>query len=175
MSAAEIVAAVAAGCVVVLGGAMIVTLLVLRRTLADARDAVDHLHRRAVPALDDMRRAVRRAERDVGRLDDLIDTAGSIGRTADAASRLAYESVSSPIIKALAFGAGTRRAARRLRGLDGSYGSYGSDERDGSDGRDRSGDARDRSGDARDRSGDARGAGRHEGRSGSRRAAGGRR
>lgn len=118
MSAAEVVTVVAAGTLVVLSVALLASLVSLRRALADARRAVEHLHDRAVPALDDMRRAVRRAERDVGRLDDLITTADSIGRTADAASRLAYESISNPVIKALAFGAGTRRAARRLRGVD---------------------------------------------------------
>ncbi len=118
MSGAEIAAVVAAGAVTVLAVAVLVALVALRRALADARGAVEHIHRRTIPALEEMRRTVRRAGHDVDRLDDLLDAAGSIGRTADAASRLAYESVSNPVIKALAFGAGTRRVARRLRGID---------------------------------------------------------
>jgi hypothetical protein len=44
-----------------------------------------------------------------------LGAAESISSTVDSASRLAYETFSSPVIKVLAFGTGTRRAARRFR------------------------------------------------------------
>src|SRR5207253_2141204 len=49
------------------------------------------------------------------RVDTLLGTAESISTTVDSASRLAYLTFSSPVIKALAFGAGTSRAVRRFR------------------------------------------------------------
>jgi hypothetical protein len=45
----------------------------------------------------------------------VLGTAESISGTVDSASRLAYLALSNPVIKALAFGAGTARAARRFR------------------------------------------------------------
>ena len=48
-------------------------------------------------------------------MDTLLVTAESISGTLDSAARLAYLALSNPVIKAMSFGAGTARAARRFR------------------------------------------------------------
>ena len=70
----------------------------------------------SLPLLAEMRTTVDQANAELGRVDELIGRAESIGGTLDSASRLAYLAFSNPVIKVMALGAGTSRAARRFRG-----------------------------------------------------------
>jgi hypothetical protein len=65
--------------------------------------------------MDEIRAAVGLASTDLRKADGLLDTAQSVTATVDEASRAAYRTLSNPVVKVLAFGAGTRKAARRLR------------------------------------------------------------
>ena len=91
------------------------TMNVAGRTVRTLRRDVERLERETIPALHDARRAVRRASGEVERVDALLTSATSVTNTVDSASRFAYRAVSSPVVKALAFGEGTRRAMHRLR------------------------------------------------------------
>jgi hypothetical protein len=51
----------------------------------------------------------------LARTDTILDTAESVGTTVDSFSRLAYLAFSNPLIKVMALGTGTARAARALR------------------------------------------------------------
>jgi hypothetical protein len=55
------------------------------------------------------------ANAELDRVDTLLGTAESISSTVDSVSRLAYLALSNPVIKLMAFSAGTARAARRFR------------------------------------------------------------
>jgi len=68
-----------------------------------------------VPLVSDMQATVAQANAELDKVDGLLVTAGSIGTTVDSASRLAYRAFYNPVVKVLAFGAGTARASRRLR------------------------------------------------------------
>ena len=48
-------------------------------------------------------------------MDDLVGSAEAITETVGSASRLAHSAIATPIIKVMAFRAGTARAGRRLR------------------------------------------------------------
>ncbi|MFZ4517725.1 MAG: hypothetical protein ACOYOP_05030 [Microthrixaceae bacterium] len=72
----------------------------------------------AVPAVEELRSAARRATAEVDKVDDLLDVAGSIGTRVDSATEATYRALTSPVIKGVAAAAGTRRAARRLRRSD---------------------------------------------------------
>lgn len=85
------------------------------RTLRSLRLAADDLSRESLSLLADMRSSLGLANAELDRVDGLLGTAQSISATADSASRLAYVTLSNPIIKVLAFGTGTARAAKRLR------------------------------------------------------------
>jgi len=87
----------------------------LARTMRALRAAADDLRRESVSLLTEMRSAVGLANRDLERADSLLGTAESVTATADSASRLAYLTLSNPVVKVLAFGSGARKAARHLR------------------------------------------------------------
>jgi hypothetical protein len=59
---------------------------------------------------------IHEARRELERVDDLVGSAEALTETVGSAGRLAHAAVSSPLIKLMAFGAGTARAGRRLRG-----------------------------------------------------------
>ncbi|MCZ7526117.1 MAG: DUF948 domain-containing protein [Acidimicrobiia bacterium] len=115
MSASEWAAVIASVAVAVLVGGLLLTLGSLNRTLRALRHAVDELHQETLPMVEEMHRTVKQAGTELDRVDSLLATAESVGQTVDSASRLAYLTFSNPVIKALAFGAGTRRAYRRMR------------------------------------------------------------
>ena len=116
MSAGEVAAVVAAVASAILTVGVLFALSSLTRTLRSVRMAVEDLRSQAVPLLSDLRSTVDTANAELARADELLGRAESIGGTLDSASRLAYLAFSNPIIKAVALGAGTTRAARRLRG-----------------------------------------------------------
>ena len=70
----------------------------------------------AIPAVEELRVAARRASGEVERIDELLEVAGAIGERVDSATEATYRALTSPMIKGVAFASGTRRAARRLRG-----------------------------------------------------------
>ena len=109
--AAVIVAIVSVVAVVLLAFAI----ASLTRTLRAMREAVEMLHRETLPAVTEMRQTVRQANQELERIDSLLGTAESISATVDSASHLAYLAFSNPVIKVMAVGAGTAKAAKALR------------------------------------------------------------
>jgi len=115
VTAGETAALIAAVAVAVLVLALVLTLVALTRTLRALRIAADDLRRSSLPLVSDVRTAVAQANAELDRVDGLLGTAESISATVDSASRLAYLAFSNPVVKVLAFGAGTARAAGRFR------------------------------------------------------------
>ena len=87
----------------------------LARAMRQMQAGAEELHRESVALLSEMRAAVGLASSELERADSLLGTAESISATVDSASRQAYLTLSKPVVKVLAFGTGTRKAARRLR------------------------------------------------------------
>jgi hypothetical protein len=92
--------------------AVVAYLASMMRTM---RTAADDLRRESIGLLTEIRAAVGIATSDLERADSLLETAESISARVDSASRAAYLTLSKPVVKVLAFGTGTRKAARRLR------------------------------------------------------------
>jgi uncharacterized protein YoxC len=95
--------------------ALVAVMSSLVRTLNSLRAVVDDLNREAVPLLAELRGGARKANAELERVGDLVEAAESVTRTVDGASRLAYMTFSSPVVKVLALGSGVSRAGRRLR------------------------------------------------------------
>jgi hypothetical protein len=95
--------------------ALLVVLWQLAKAMRALRTAAEDMRREGLAVLEDMRGTVGQANDELERVDGLLGTAESISATVDSASRLAYLTFSNPVIKMLAFGAGTARAARRFR------------------------------------------------------------
>lgn len=90
-------------------------LLTLRRTLATVQSGIDELRRETVPVVVDLQASIDHVNRQLERIDDVVASVRSVSGTVDAASRLAYVTMANPVIKAVALGAGTAKAARSLR------------------------------------------------------------
>lgn len=115
MDGADVAALIAAVAVAVLVTALLFTLRLLNSTLRSVRDSVDELHRTTIPLLQDAHRSVLQASNELERVDEVLESAQSISKTLDSASRLAYLAFSSPLAKAMAFGTGAARAWKRFK------------------------------------------------------------
>ena len=105
-------AVVAAGLAV----ALVVVVVALARTIRSLRMVVDDLNREAVPLMASLEADARRAGQGLDKVGDLVGAAESVTRRVDGASKLAYATFSSPVVKVLAVGHGVSRVSRRLRG-----------------------------------------------------------
>jgi hypothetical protein len=115
MSASDWAAATLGVAVAVLVGGLLVVLALLTATLRSLRRSIDDLRRESLAAVDELRDLAHEAAGEVDRVGALLDAADLVGQRLDGASRLAARTVSSPVVKALAIGTGTRRAVRRMR------------------------------------------------------------
>lgn len=89
---------------------------VLRNDLVELSQRADSF----APLLADTRSALRKAQNERLRADDLLQTATSLTGTADSAARLAVSIVSSPVVRVLSFFAGVKRGLSRLVGRSGT-------------------------------------------------------
>lgn len=96
--------------VVLLGAA-----LSLRRSARELRLLVEEMTDHASAVLEAAEETINRAHGELARVDDLVGSAEAITETVGSASRLAHAALATPLIKVLAFGAGTARAGRRFR------------------------------------------------------------
>jgi hypothetical protein len=115
MSASELAAVIVAVASIIGVVILVFALIALTRTLATLRLSIEELRRETLPVIDELQRTVTRANTDLERLDGLLESATSVTNTVDSASQLAYMAFSNPVIKALAFAAGTGRAVRSFR------------------------------------------------------------
>ena len=78
------------------------------------RKELDAFTEVAGPSAERLEAAADTAARQVARLENLIDVAGSVTETMDGATASAVRVLSNPVIKTAAVARGTRKAARRL-------------------------------------------------------------
>jgi predicted PurR-regulated permease PerM len=89
--------------------------------MSDLHDDVDSLMAQAdsfAPLLADTRSALRKAQNERLRADDLINTATSLTGTVDSATKFAVTMISSPFVRALSFFSGVKRGFRTLSRKD---------------------------------------------------------
>ena len=89
--------------------------LSLRRSARDLRELADELSDHAAAVLGRAEDTIIRAEGELALVDNLSGSAEAITDTVGSASRLAHAAFAAPLIKVMAFRAGTARAGRRLR------------------------------------------------------------
>lgn len=118
MRASDVVAVVLAVVLAGVAGAVVVTLAALTKSLRALQDAVQQLHDETLPLAAELRDAVTTTTYHVERVERVITAAESVEDRLDNASRLAYRTMQSPVVKAMAFGAGVQRTAQRLSGRE---------------------------------------------------------
>jgi len=116
VSASEWAAIAGAQACVVLLVVLVVVIVRLDRTTRDLREAAAEFRRDARVALGELHSAVRSADFELARVDAIVTGAERVTERADAATALADRVITSPVVKAMAVGTGTRRAMQRLRG-----------------------------------------------------------
>jgi hypothetical protein len=105
--------------------ALVIVTVSLLRTLRSLRSVIDDLNREAGPLLEDLRGDARKASRGLDRVGDLVGAAESVTRRVDGASKAAYVTFASPVVKVLAVGHGVSRVSRKLRGRPEANGTNG--------------------------------------------------
>ena len=109
---AALVAAVAWAVLVL---ALFVVMLNLFRLLESTKLLVDGIRQETVPLLGEVTTTVTSVNKELDRLDGMVESAGNIVKSAERVSKVVEQAVSSPLIKIIAFAAGASRAARRFR------------------------------------------------------------
>lgn len=109
---AGIVAAVAWAVLVVI---LIGVMFALFRVLEATRMLLDGIRQETVPLLSEVTTTVTSVNKELDRVDGMMESAGNIVRSAERISTVVEHTVSNPLIKVAAFGAGTARAMRRFR------------------------------------------------------------
>lgn len=104
----------------------------LRREITTLRDEVHPLLRELHDSTTGARAAVERAREDLERFDRVLGSAEAISGAVSGGGRVTRLALSTPVIKTVAIGTGTRRAVRRLRRRDvSSQGRRGPERQDG--------------------------------------------
>jgi uncharacterized protein YoxC len=85
------------------------------RVLESVKVLLDGIREETVPLLGEVRVTVTSVNRELDRADTLLESAGNVARSAERLSSVVEQTVSSPLIKIAAFGAGVSRAFRRVR------------------------------------------------------------
>jgi hypothetical protein len=116
MSGSEWAGVIGAQVCLVLLVVLVVMVVRLDRAARDLREDAAEFRRQAGPALEELRAAVRAADFELDRVDAIVTGAEMVTGRVDAASDLAYRTITSPVVKAMAVGTGTRRAVQRLKG-----------------------------------------------------------
>ncbi len=116
MSAGEWLAATGAVLLAVVLGGLLVALASLVTTVRRLRVTVERLQDETLAISRAMQDALSDAEHEVDRVDALLTAAEGVGGRIDGASRLVTRTVTSPVVKVLAIGTGTKQAVRRMRG-----------------------------------------------------------
>jgi hypothetical protein len=124
VSAGEWAAVVGAQVCLVLLVVLVAMIVRLDRTTREVRQAATEFRRESGAALRELRDAVRAADHELDRVDAIVTGAERVTDRVDAASALADKVITSPVVKAMAVGTGTRRAVQRLRGNDNRNGRH---------------------------------------------------
>jgi uncharacterized protein YoxC len=75
---------------------------------------IDDLRKETVPLLREVTGTVTGVNKELDRVDGMVESAGNIVRNVERISTVVEQTVSSPLIKVAAFGAGAARAMRKL-------------------------------------------------------------
>jgi len=86
------------------------------RVLESTKMLIDGIRTETVPLLGEVKTTVKVVNRELERVDTMLASAGNITKSVERLSAVVENTVSSPLIKVAAFGAGAARAVRRFRG-----------------------------------------------------------
>lgn len=86
------------------------------RMLESTKMLIDGIRQETVPLLGEVKVTVQGVNRELDRVDGLLASAGNITKSVERLTGVIENTVSSPLIKVAAFGAGAARAMKRFKG-----------------------------------------------------------
>jgi uncharacterized protein YoxC len=111
-------AAIIAACTI--GGGIAIFLLFmtfqLTRILESVKETIDGVRTEVVPLLSEVRTTVIDVNKELERVDGMLDSVGKITKTVERVTSLVEQAVSGPLVKVAAAGAGLAKAFRKVRG-----------------------------------------------------------
>jgi hypothetical protein len=93
-------------------------LITMFRVLESTKMLIDGIRSETVPLLGEVKNTVTGVNRELDRMDTVLDSAGRISKSAERITVVVEQTVSNPLIKFAAFAAGAQRAFRRVRKED---------------------------------------------------------
>jgi uncharacterized protein YoxC len=108
---AGIIAAVAWALMVIV---LIYVFVSVTRVLESTKLLIDGIRQETVPLLSEVTGTVTGVNKELDRVDGMVESAGNIVKSAERISAVVEAAVSSPLIKVAAYGAGIARAARKF-------------------------------------------------------------
>jgi hypothetical protein len=117
MSGSEVTALVVAVVSAVVLTVLVFVVAHLLRTVRELQATVESLRAESLALVEELQRAAASANAERERVDNLLRSAESVTGTVDSATRLAYLTVGSPVVKGLALATGANQAYRRFRGV----------------------------------------------------------
>jgi uncharacterized protein DUF948 len=90
------------------------------RVLESTKILIDSMREETVPLLREVKGSVERTNRELDRVDVVLEATGEIVGRVQRISGLVEEAVASPLVKIISLGAGLRRAASRFGGKKGT-------------------------------------------------------
>ncbi|HET6776852.1 MAG TPA: DUF948 domain-containing protein [Actinomycetota bacterium] len=83
--------------------------------LTSTKMLIDGIREETVPLLSEVRNSVVKTNRELERVDGMLESAGSIVARVEKVSRLVEQAASGPLVRIIALGAGMSKAASRFR------------------------------------------------------------
>jgi uncharacterized protein YoxC len=83
--------------------------------LTSTKMLIDGIREETVPLLSEVRNSVMKTNRELDRVDGMLESAGSIVARVEKISRLVEQAASGPLVRIIALGAGFSKAASRFR------------------------------------------------------------
>ena len=90
------------------------------RVLESTKMLIDTMREETIPLLREVKGSVERTNRELDRVDGVLEATGEIVGRVRRISGLVEEAVSNPLVKLISVGAGMRRAASRFGGKKGA-------------------------------------------------------
>ena len=95
--------------------ALCVVLLNTFRVLESTKTTIDAMREETVPLLREVKISVEKTNREIDRVDGMLESAGEIVTRVEKLSGLVEEAAASPLVKLISFGAGIRKGVAKAK------------------------------------------------------------
>jgi uncharacterized protein YoxC len=89
---------------------------VTHSVLESTKSLIDRVRQETVPLLGEVRTTVTSVNRELERVDTIMESAGKMSKAAERITTAVEHAITNPLVKFAAFGAGASAAIKRLRG-----------------------------------------------------------